>query len=229
MAGRGLLLALPCVLAFGAGLASGWLLHAGANERAPLAAPSPASAPLPSEELAPLLRDLRRALEALTAEVGRREGAVAPAGAEPSQRRLPEESAPDAKDLASALKSLADAVQDLRAARTETAATRREALVPPPFVDKESAFAATGMERLLGPDLQPTNDQAFEAARNELNHSHLFLTTQAVLARYGMPDFRDFDGSSESWSYVLPRENGALVFTFRFHEGTVFNCEFDTQ
>ncbi len=222
MASRGLVLALSCALALGVGLALGLSSQWIAGSKAALAESVPAVAQ--SEEMTLLLKDVHRAIDLLTAEIQRRGGEPMAPAVESSQRRLPDASAPapDSTELAAALKSLADAVRDLRVGAGTASGTRAEQLVKPVFVDREAAFAATGMERAAA-----SGKKALELALVALNHSHMFLTNQAVLSRYGTPDSIHFEDSDEVWMYELPREEGNEEFTIKFHQGIVFECDFD--
>ena len=222
MANRGLLGALSSALAFGAGLWLGFSFHGSAGGAPTLDEPLP-MASARSDEMTLLLKDVHRAIELLTADVQRHPGEPMTPVSDSSQRRLPDASAPatDSTEIATALKSLADAVRDLYAHGGAASATRREELVKPISVDREAAFAATGMERAAA-----VGKEALEVAQATLNRSHMFLTNQLVLSRYGTPDYINYEDTDEKWIYVLSRENGAHAYTFKFHDGTVFESLF---
>jgi hypothetical protein len=222
MVNQGLLVALSSALAFGAGLGLGLTFHGTAGNAPTLDEPLSMNS-AHADELTLLLKDVHRAIELLTAEVQRHAGEPLTPVSDSSQRRLPDAAAPapDSTELAGALKSLADALRELRTSEGAAMGKRTEELVKPPFVDREAAFAATGMERASA-----AGEAALASADAAFNHSHMFMTSQAVLSRYGTPDHISFEDSGEVWVYELPREGGSVYFTIRFHQGTVFECEF---
>jgi hypothetical protein len=201
-----------------------WLIDGRPADRPALDA-TPAGDPAATEEMLAVLKELRSSLEALTRAFEQRR--VSETSVPVASQREAAESAPrqelDSDALASALRALAVAIGELPTRPGAERVAAPEELKTPAWVDRESAFAATGLRQAAESgevDGGPA-EQAFRVR-------HLFKTYQDVLSMYGAPDSIQVHNSLREWEYENSSARGSETFSFWFDEGTVieagYNC-----
>jgi hypothetical protein len=172
-----------------------------------------------ADEIATALVDLRRTLAALQSVLERNAAAPAPA---PDRRPVGgAEPAPDSRELAASIESLARALRAMPAGRSSDAG---DALVIPGWVDREAAFDTAALRQLYRTDEE---GERAEAAARAWSAKHLFWTRQDVLDRYGKPDDVYRDDGFLVWRFHIAGDREWEDFDFRFDGGSVARVDYE--
>jgi hypothetical protein len=213
------------------GAAGGAWLAAGREPARAVRGEAPAAVAAPAEgDLAAVLGELSRTLEALRTTLAERPiAAPAPSASPPgaSAERVPLDAGAPARyerELVAALNALAASLRGLQADPARSASPRAQHLIVPKWVDRRAAFASAGMRAAQVADDEVGWDRAMEAWRDK----HFFWTAQQVLDAYGKPDEIEAGEGQASWTYRLQLgEDAEEWYYFRFADGLVYAVEYD--
>lgn len=99
-------------------------------------------------------------------------------------------------------------------------------LVPPAWVDRNSAFGYFDIHALLSDE----EGDIYDAAYDDFRKRHLFWSQQDVLTQYGKPDTIEAEGQVASWYYEDVRRiqgRGDIDVSFYFSDGLVYSGDID--
>ena len=224
---------LALVVTFGLGAAVGFVTAQALSAEQPARPPATANDPRPVEgttvvrsdpELARAIRQLGEVLEGLEFAMATSTPASVATGART-------DAAPSAASQEALLQSFREISSSLRSMNRGQpgAGTPTDAggLVPPAWVDRETAFGFLDVAALLNDE-----EGSYERADQTLRSQHMFWSQQDILTRYGKPDSIEAEGSVTTWYYEDVRRIdglGKADVWFYFNDGLVFSGEFDVD